>query len=83
MVDGTRIPKLDDAVQKLRETSDRQQQLMTKIAHKIKATDSKYEKKIKNNQELQQKKERPPGFQSGNRQEKKYGRRDSITHDQV
>lgn len=70
MADGTRISKLDDAVQKLRETSDRQQHLMTEIFQKIATMETKYEQIF---QELRQKKERTIGIQSGNRQESGLG----------
>lgn len=35
IADGTRISMLEDAVQKLRETTDRQQQLLTKLVNKL------------------------------------------------
>lgn len=43
MVEGTRISKLDDTVERLWETTDQQQQLMNEIALKLESLDSKYE----------------------------------------
>lgn len=43
MAEGMRISKLDDAMQKLRETTDRQQHLLIELIHRIAVMENKYE----------------------------------------
>lgn len=43
MANDTQISKLDDAVHKLKEIIDRQQQLLTELVHQIATMDNKYE----------------------------------------
>lgn len=66
MADDTPISKLNDAVQKLRETSDRQQLLPTELIHKLTTMDSKYEQIF---QELRKDGEEPPVCSPGTQSE--------------
>lgn len=47
MAEGIRISKLDDAMQKLRETTDRQQDLLIELIHRIAVMENKYEQIFK------------------------------------
>lgn len=47
MAEGIRISKLDDAMQKLRETTDRQQDLLVELIHRIVVMENKYEQIFK------------------------------------
>lgn len=74
MAEGTRISKLDGAVQKLLETSYRQQQLVTELLHKVAAMDGKFEQIFL---ELRREREETQVNSSGNRSENCSGGRES------